>query len=469
MGPILPQVGALPLATFWLLYPDTRCHWFEYVLLALRHLRRGAGRAGQARAGTAAWPWWRRDVLPYRGRPRPRWEQIAPHAMHETNDYAEWAKGMRGSPYTSFDSADELRKSGMYEIVTPDDAVDLIRERGGVAFKPLDGWPRPRHRLGVAAPVRIEGLATLTRVERSMTDGVRWMFHATAMGPSYDAIFDPLARLFGCRVLHDNEVSTPGVERRGGMTWIADNSIEIGQPLGESSPVRRFLERFGGGMHSVAVQVADLDVALEPRSGAGCGWRRASTRGSRSHGRVTRPACCSSGTASVRATTPAGAHPSRPLSASRSCGPPRSRSSARSSTIPSAPRWHFGEVLDTDVSILAVDGPADSPRAASRSATACSRCIRSRRRHWRASTCGVPSTTERGVSPSDSSWPTSRQASGVGDAGRPRAPPSQRRLGRPRPERPPVPRSPHRAPPPRRPPRLKDKLASVHQVCSWSC
>ena len=116
-----------------------------------------------------------------------------------------------------------------------------------------------------------------------MTDGVRWMFHATAMGPSYDAIIDPLARLFGCRVLHDNEVSTPGVERRGGMTWIADNSIEIGQPLGESSPVRRFLERFGGGMHSVAVQVADLDVALE-RAEARRGTRGvAHRRGARVH------------------------------------------------------------------------------------------------------------------------------------------------------------------------------------------
>ena len=74
--------------------------------------------------------------------------------------------------------------------------------------------------------------------------GIEWMFHATAMGPSYDAILDPLARLFGCRVLHDNEVPTRGVERRGGMTWIADNSIEIGQPLGDASPVHRFVERF---------------------------------------------------------------------------------------------------------------------------------------------------------------------------------------------------------------------------------
>jgi catechol 2,3-dioxygenase-like lactoylglutathione lyase family enzyme len=95
-----------------------------------------------------------------------------------------------------------------------------------------------------------------------MSGGVRWMFHATAMGPDYDAILDPLARLFGCRVLHDNEIPNPGIERRGGMTWIADNSIEIGQPLGETSVVQKFVDRFGGGMHSVAVQVDDLDAAL---------------------------------------------------------------------------------------------------------------------------------------------------------------------------------------------------------------
>ena len=71
------------------------------------------------------------------------WSQIAPHAMHETNDYAAWAVGMRGSPYKSFDTADELRESGMYEIVTPDAAVELIRERGGANFKPLMGGLDP--------------------------------------------------------------------------------------------------------------------------------------------------------------------------------------------------------------------------------------------------------------------------------------------------------------------------------------
>ena len=75
--------------------------------------------------------------------PDAAWEVIAPHAMHETNDYAAWAAGMKGSPYSAFDSADELRRSGMYEIVTPDEAVDLIRERGGASFKPLMGGLDP--------------------------------------------------------------------------------------------------------------------------------------------------------------------------------------------------------------------------------------------------------------------------------------------------------------------------------------
>ena len=62
---------------------------------------------------------------------------------------------MRGSPYKSFDTADELRESGMYEIVTPDAAVDLIRERGGVDFKPLMGGLDPDIGWESPAPVRV--------------------------------------------------------------------------------------------------------------------------------------------------------------------------------------------------------------------------------------------------------------------------------------------------------------------------
>jgi hypothetical protein len=87
------------------------------------------------------------------------------------------------------------------------------------------------------------------------------MFHATAMGPDYDGLFGPLERLFGCRVLHRQRLPEP-VGRDGGMTWIGDNSIEIGAPYGAGSSVAAFVERLGGGMHSVAVQVPDVRATL---------------------------------------------------------------------------------------------------------------------------------------------------------------------------------------------------------------
>jgi hypothetical protein len=90
---------------------------------------------------------------------------------------------------------------------------------------------------------------------------VRWMFHATAMAADYDDLFVPLERLFGCRVLHRQQLPEP-VGRDGGMTWIGDNSIEIGSPYGEGSSVATFVERLGGGMHSVAVQVDDVPDTL---------------------------------------------------------------------------------------------------------------------------------------------------------------------------------------------------------------
>jgi catechol 2,3-dioxygenase-like lactoylglutathione lyase family enzyme len=90
---------------------------------------------------------------------------------------------------------------------------------------------------------------------------VRWMFHATAMGADYDAILDPLARLFGARVMHRQQLEEP-VGRDGGMVWIGDNAIEIGAPYGDGSSVAAFVERFGGGMHSVALQVDDVAATL---------------------------------------------------------------------------------------------------------------------------------------------------------------------------------------------------------------
>ena len=84
------------------------------------------------------------------------------------------------------------------------------------------------------------------------------LWHTTAMAERYDDLLEPLMRVFGAVVMHDRESADPAVGRRGGMVWLGDNSIELGEPLGETSPVRKFVERFDGGMHSIALRVSDV-------------------------------------------------------------------------------------------------------------------------------------------------------------------------------------------------------------------
>ena len=56
---------------------------------------------------------------------------------------------------------------------------------------------------------------------------IRWLFHTTAMIPDYDLACERLATLAGLRVLEYSENHQPEIGRRGGMTWIGDNSIEL--------------------------------------------------------------------------------------------------------------------------------------------------------------------------------------------------------------------------------------------------
>lgn len=91
---------------------------------------------------------------------------------------------------------------------------------------------------------------------------IRWMFHSTAMVPDYDLAVDRLALLAGLRVLEYSENHTPEIGRRGGMCWVGDNSIELGQPIVSTGGAARFVERTGGGLHSVAVQIHDVDAAM---------------------------------------------------------------------------------------------------------------------------------------------------------------------------------------------------------------
>ena len=90
---------------------------------------------------------------------------------------------------------------------------------------------------------------------------VRWLFHSTAMVADYDLAVRNLGVLTGLTVLEYGESTEPGIGRRGGMAWVGDNAIEIGQPIVEGAAAQ-FVSRFGGGMHSIALQVEDLEATM---------------------------------------------------------------------------------------------------------------------------------------------------------------------------------------------------------------
>ena len=58
--------------------------------------------------------------------PDAAWARIAPHAIHETNAYGQWAveTGLDSS-YRPVESADALRASGAYAVLTPEQTIAL--------------------------------------------------------------------------------------------------------------------------------------------------------------------------------------------------------------------------------------------------------------------------------------------------------------------------------------------------------
>lgn len=79
--------------------------------------------------------------------PDQAWEQLAPHALHETNCYARWQAqtGVTGIFEESTD-ADALRESGVYQVLTPQQALDMIStcgDQGYIMLHPLVGGIDP--------------------------------------------------------------------------------------------------------------------------------------------------------------------------------------------------------------------------------------------------------------------------------------------------------------------------------------
>jgi hypothetical protein len=73
------------------------------------------------------------------------WGLIAEYCLLEATTYARWLRDGRGGtgPYEPVDSIDELRATGQYSVVTPNECADLVRTHGGVMLHPLVGGLAP--------------------------------------------------------------------------------------------------------------------------------------------------------------------------------------------------------------------------------------------------------------------------------------------------------------------------------------
>jgi len=88
------------------------------------------------------------------------------------------------------------------------------------------------------------------------------MFHSTAMVADYDRAVGRLGELFGLRSLECTVSLDPRIARRGGMTWIGDGSLEIGEPTVEGAAPDRFVRATGGGMQGIALWVEDFEATV---------------------------------------------------------------------------------------------------------------------------------------------------------------------------------------------------------------
>jgi methylmalonyl-CoA epimerase len=73
--------------------------------------------------------------------------------------------------------------------------------------------------------------------------------------------------MFGGRLEHRETVPDQGVE--AATMLLGSDRVELLRPLAADTPVGRFIERRGPGMHHVALEVDDLERALVDAAAAG--------------------------------------------------------------------------------------------------------------------------------------------------------------------------------------------------------
>ncbi|HJQ82537.1 MAG TPA: LLM class flavin-dependent oxidoreductase [Candidatus Binatia bacterium] len=76
--------------------------------------------------------------------PERDWARIAPHALYDAQTYDAWqTPGQRSQVHVAAKTTEDVRRSGVYRVVTPDECVRLAEETGQVLLHPLMGGMPP--------------------------------------------------------------------------------------------------------------------------------------------------------------------------------------------------------------------------------------------------------------------------------------------------------------------------------------
>jgi methylmalonyl-CoA epimerase len=96
---------------------------------------------------------------------------------------------------------------------------------------------------------------------------MRRVDHIGIAVPDLESALEPYVEGLGLRVAHEEVVEAQGV--RVAMLPVGETNIELLEPTSEDSPIAKFIERRGPGIHHVALAVDDIDAALARMRGAG--------------------------------------------------------------------------------------------------------------------------------------------------------------------------------------------------------
>jgi methylmalonyl-CoA/ethylmalonyl-CoA epimerase len=95
----------------------------------------------------------------------------------------------------------------------------------------------------------------------------RGIHHLGVAVHDLDEAVDTYARLFGAELEHRAQVDDQGVE--AAAVLVGASRIELLAPLGDETPVGKFLAKRGPGMHHVAYEVDDVQAELDRLSAEG--------------------------------------------------------------------------------------------------------------------------------------------------------------------------------------------------------